>query len=238
MKMSSAKCWSPVSDLHVLTVVLFRAVTLAAVGEPGADAAYITTITIWAVSMIYSLPGHIGRHLHSPRLVSAGLSGDMKLDFNWMAFPVAVPNTDWSTVKSLISDAQNPNTLKILILSCGCLCRISWSQMLSREWRCSWSSADRRCSNYIWVIDNFIAYQGASYIRGLRYYSRTTTYGWVAIHYGNHMTSEKYYCWPCTAQMTSKIPAVRAVHRDCERFYISYVILAITMRARWTCWYL
>ena len=27
----------------------------------------------------------------------------------------------------------------------------------SREWRCSWSSADRRCSNYIWVIDNFIA---------------------------------------------------------------------------------
>ena len=22
-----------------------------------------------------------------------------------------------------------------------------------REWRCSWSSADRRCSNYIWVLD-------------------------------------------------------------------------------------
>ena len=48
--------------------------------------------------------------------------------------------------------------LKILVPSCGCLCRIPWSQMLSREWRCSWSSADRRCSNYIWVIDNFIAY--------------------------------------------------------------------------------
>ena len=42
----------------------------------------------------------------------------------------------------------------------------AWSQMSSREWRCSWSSADRRCSNYIWVIDNFIVYQGASYIRG------------------------------------------------------------------------
>ena len=37
----------------------------------------------------------------------------------------------------------------------------------SREWRCSWSSADRRCSNYIWVINNFIAYKGASYIRDL-----------------------------------------------------------------------
>ena len=28
----------------------------------------------------------------------------------------------------------------------------------SGEWRCSWNSADRRCSNYIWVIDNFIAF--------------------------------------------------------------------------------
>ena len=37
---------------------------------------------------------------------------------------------------------------------------------VSREWGCSWSSADRRCSNYIWVIDNFIANWGASYIRG------------------------------------------------------------------------
>ena len=46
--------------------------------------------------------------------------------------------------------------LNILVLSCGCLCRIPWSQMLSREWRCSWSSTDRRCSNYIWVIDNCI----------------------------------------------------------------------------------
>ena len=39
--------------------------------------------------------------------------------------------------------------------------------MLSWEWRCSWGSADRRCSNYIWVINNFIAYQGASYIRDI-----------------------------------------------------------------------
>ena len=38
--------------------------------------------------------------------------------------------------------------------------------MISPEWRCSWSSADRRCSNYIWVIDNVIAYKGASCIRG------------------------------------------------------------------------
>ena len=39
--------------------------------------------------------------------------------------------------------------------------------MLRRELRCSWSSADRRCSNYIWVINNLIAYQGVPYIKDL-----------------------------------------------------------------------
>ena len=56
----------------------------------------------------------------------------------------------------------------ILLSSCGRLCPILWSHVLSREWRCSsWSSADRRCPNYIWVIDNLIVYRGASYIRDL-----------------------------------------------------------------------
>ena len=54
-----------------------------------------------------------------------------------------------------------------LFSSCSCICATYWSQMLRWQWRCSWSSADRRCSNYIWVINNFIAHQGATYIRGL-----------------------------------------------------------------------
>ena len=64
----------------------------------------------------------------------------------------------------------------ILISSWSHLCSILWSQVLSREWRCSWSSADRRCSNYIWVIDSLIAYQGASYIRDL-----TVTFKWFSM---------------------------------------------------------
>ena len=36
-----------------------------------------------------------------------------------------------------------------------------------REWSFSWSSSDRRCSNYIWVINNFFAYQDVAHIRGL-----------------------------------------------------------------------
>ena len=42
-----------------------------------------------------------------------------------------------------------------------------FSHVLSWEWRCSWSSADRRCSNYIWVINNLIAHKCATYIRDL-----------------------------------------------------------------------
>ena len=55
----------------------------------------------------------------------------------------------------------------LLVLASSCLCAIYWSQMLSREWRCSWSNADRRCSNYIWVINNLVAFESASYIRDL-----------------------------------------------------------------------
>ena len=69
--------------------------------------------------------------------------------------------TKITTVKSLIEGAPDHETKMILTSSCRCLCRIHWSQVLSQEWRCnkvSWSSADRRCSNYTWVINKFIAY--------------------------------------------------------------------------------
>ena len=52
-----------------------------------------------------------------------------------------------------------------LVSSRSCLCPIHWGYVLGREWRSSWSSADRRCSNYIWVIKNVIAYLGATNIR-------------------------------------------------------------------------
>ena len=58
----------------------------------------------------------------------------------------------------------------LLISSCSCLYPIRWSQVLSWEWRCSWSSADRRCSNYIWVIINLISHWSATYIRDLTVY--------------------------------------------------------------------
>ena len=69
----------------------------------------------------------------------------------------------FTTLKPLIHGAQNPKTSIYLVSSCSCLCQVHWSQMLSREWRCSWNSAD----NYIWVINDFTAHEGAVYIRGL-----------------------------------------------------------------------
>ena len=67
---------------------------------------------------------------------------------------------------SNISCTKIPN-LKWFPSCCTCLCPIHWSHVLSREWRCSWSSADRRCSNYIWVVNKSIPYQSAAYIRDL-----------------------------------------------------------------------
>ena len=47
-----------------------------------------------------------------------------------------------------------------LVSSWSCLCPVHWSQVLIREWSCSWNSADK----YIRVINDFI---DATYIRVL-----------------------------------------------------------------------
>ena len=69
------------------------------------------------------------------------------------------------------------NRTKLKKLKCfsSRLAFVHWSQVLSRQWRCSWSSADRRCSNYIWVINNFIACQGATCITGLTVVKTTSS---------------------------------------------------------------
>ena len=72
-----------------------------------------------------------------------------------------------STIKPLIWGESNPKAYTFIVSSFSCLCPIHWSQVFSREWRYGWSSTHRHCSNYIWVINNFIAYKGATHSRGL-----------------------------------------------------------------------
>ena len=57
-----------------------------------------------------------------------------------------------------ISQAHCRQTSSINHIKSQLFCPIHWSHVLSREWRCGWSSADRRCSNYIWVINNLTYY--------------------------------------------------------------------------------
>ena len=76
-------------------------------------------------------------------------------------------------------------------------CPNHWSQVFSREWRCSCSSADRRCCDYIWVINNFIAYQSAPYIRGLTIFGIWHTIRiWTseAYHLVVKMTNTRFSC--------------------------------------------
>ena len=110
----------------------------------------------------------------------------------------------WNTVQPLIWAAPNTKTEIVLVSYCSYLCPIRWSQLISREWRCSWSSADRRCSNYIWVTTIVIAYQDVCYVKrfhgrsysefGCRLLTQTIPMMWHQYHYINkwYFTLYKY----------------------------------------------
>ena len=81
-------------------------------------------------------------------------------------------HSGWVTYRKISNISRTKSKTQMLLESaCSCLCAIYWSQVLSGEWRCSWGSADRWCSNYIWAINNLIAYKGATYIRDLTVYA-------------------------------------------------------------------
>ena len=127
----------------------------------------------------------------------------------------------------------------ILVSSCSCLCAVYWSQVISRVWRCSWSSADRRCSNYVWVINNFIVYKGASYIRGLTVallYDYCMTYSlsygpnisanlradveqlqFMCCCHGNPAVSSTNFGFRCVALLTERF--FRGISMLCTDFY-------------------
>ena len=99
-----------------------------------------------------------------------------------------------------------------LVSSCSCLYPILWSQVISWEWRCSWSSTDRRCSNYIWEINNLIAYQSASYIRDLTVIWRNH------IHFDRFFLHNVAHLYPRRHCFTS---ALMFNHAKCESISMS-----------------
>ena len=106
-----------------------------------------------------------------------------------------------------------------LVSLCFYLCLIHWRHVLSREWRCSWSSADRLCSNYIWVINNLIAYKGATYIIDFKGNSRVncslqTYFSIISAYF--IMFSEKLTLYSqkvvCLVDITARLQSTVASH--------------------------
>ena len=99
------------------------------------------------------------------------------------SFRKTIMSSDKNKIKMFyckVSNIRHTKYQNLIVSRLGCLCAIYWSQVLSGEWRCSWSSANRRCSNYIWVINNLIAYQTVPYIRDL-----TVTHCGLVMSYGD-----------------------------------------------------
>ena len=66
--------------------------------------------------------------------------------------------------------SQNLNVSRLV--SCLKVCTIHISQVSSREWRYSWSSADRRCSSYICVMNNLLPTKLRLILQVWRYLNR------------------------------------------------------------------
>ena len=84
-----------------------------------------------------------------------------------------------------------------LVQSCSCLRPIHWSHVSIGKWKCSWSSTERRCSNYIWVINNVIAYYGVTYIRGLKkvQFEASTSYAYISSSLSTPLNHSWVFCF-------------------------------------------
>ena len=105
-----------------------------------------------------------------------------------------------------------------LVSSCSCICPIYWSYVLSWEWRCSWSSGDRRCSNYIWVINDLFAYKGASHIRDFIFMYFQVT--------GNHVTTVRYanLCFPEQGFLKTCVTTMLRSYRTFKQCFLGMIL--------------
>ena len=121
-----------------------------------------------------------------------------------------------------------------LVLSCNCFCQIYWSHVLSWEWKCSWSSADRRCSNYIWVINNSIVYKGATYIRDFTVYEYACgiytclcAYTYVCAYgYSYRLIDMRIYVSVSTSACSPLLSAILTLR---QYFFISFTLLIVLL---------
>ena len=100
--------------------------------------------------------------------------------------------------------------------------------LLSQVWRCSWSSAGRRCSNYIWVINSFIAYWGETYIRGftvdLSGYQKNFSNIWsnMQTSYFTKFISDIFYWGPSASTQQGPITRINPIRAALSHAYRWY----------------
>ena len=106
--------------------------------------------------------------------------------------------------------------------------------MFSWEWRCSWSSTDRRCSNYIVVINKFIVNQGGSFIRGFKvFYVHTKIQPLKKLQcaFTAAFYSQIVIYWSSVAESFSNRKTQFVIEIFCELMLVSYRVLFTHKRA-------
>ena len=112
----------------------------------------------------------------------------------------------------------------ILVLSCSCFCWIHWSRLLRR---------DRQCSNFIWVINKFIAYVGALYIRGLMVLICSNTFMILSVKFYDilfHSTNIHYF-----THIVPLVSLLISLIRVRDKLFI--VIIELHEKLCWSCAY-
>ena len=154
--------------------------TIISIRDRNANSSTIQSSCSWEVVLTDGIESIWKMNAHRLHIWSEGVSKTsliMKLQcVTYYADCCPSPN-------GILGTKQQNLNLSRLVLQLCCLCSTHWSRVLGWEQRCIWSSADRRCSNYICLINNFIAYQGVHYIRGLTVVHVALLYKCIRLHH-------------------------------------------------------
>ena len=119
---------------------------------------YLHIELIWCLLMVQYLPNNVIMKW-TTRFIR--FTGWIPLKYGSTTTPPIIAHCQKTPMSSLVFHIAIPKTSNIRCTPSFDLLTDEFSKRVktvSWEWRCSWSSADRRCSNYIWVINNLIAF--------------------------------------------------------------------------------
>ena len=87
------------------------------------------------------------KHLYSNNILGTGWHQHLSGVGDWTAFPDIERLHIYRKISNISRTKSQIFNVSLLVLQL--FCAIYWSQVLSREWRCSWSSGNRRKGTYL-----------------------------------------------------------------------------------------